>query len=104
MDNICWECDYPHSDSTWPFSPEEVAAHFTPDVSDHDIDRITHLNAMRHFQFDPFAVQGGRENCTVGALRARAKGHDVSIKSTNPAKVGQHKVQSVDLAAVTTSR
>ncbi len=22
MDNVTWECDYPHSDSTWPESPE----------------------------------------------------------------------------------
>ena len=22
VDNICWECDYPHSDSTWPQAPE----------------------------------------------------------------------------------
>ncbi|MEL7210123.1 MAG: amidohydrolase family protein, partial [Actinomycetota bacterium] len=22
MDNVCWECDYPHSDSTWPDAPE----------------------------------------------------------------------------------
>jgi iron complex outermembrane receptor protein len=22
---VCWECDYPHSDSTWPNSPEELA-------------------------------------------------------------------------------
>ncbi len=22
MDAVCWECDYPHSDSTWPQSPE----------------------------------------------------------------------------------
>ncbi len=23
MDHVMWECDYPHSDSTWPFAPEE---------------------------------------------------------------------------------
>ena len=45
--------------------------------SDDDIDRITHLNAMRHFSYDPFTSLGGRENCTVGALRAEAAGHDV---------------------------
>src|SRR5918994_865602 len=50
------------------------------DVNDHDIDRITHLNAMKHFSFDPFPTQGGRENCTVGALRARDAGHDVAIR------------------------
>ncbi len=25
IDNITWECDYPHSDSSWPNSPESVA-------------------------------------------------------------------------------
>ena len=35
------------------------------------IDKITHLNMMREFSYDPFAILG-RENCTVGALRAQA--------------------------------
>ena len=26
IDNICWEQDYPHSDSSWPNAPEEFAA------------------------------------------------------------------------------
>jgi hypothetical protein len=91
-----WECDYPHSDSTWPFAPEELTTNLSG-VSDHDIDRITHLNAMKHFSYDPFPTQGGRENCTVGALRARAAGHDVSIRSTNARKIGQHAARSVDL-------
>ncbi len=25
IDNIAWECDYPHSDSSWPAAPEELA-------------------------------------------------------------------------------
>jgi predicted TIM-barrel fold metal-dependent hydrolase len=96
MDNVMWECDYPHSDSTWPFSPEEVMVHFD-DVSDHDIDRVTHLNAMNHFRFDPFTTLGGKENCTVRSLRASAAGRDVAIKSVNAAKVGQHANRAVDL-------
>ena len=48
IDNICWECDYPHSDSTWPSRPRRWPKHFDG-VSDDDIDRITHLNAMRLF-------------------------------------------------------
>jgi hypothetical protein len=98
MDNVMWECDYPHSDSTWPFSPEQVAEHFVGDVSDHDIDRITHLNAMRHFSYDPFTAFGGRESCTVGVLRARAAGHDVAIRSVRADTVGQHATRAVDLA------
>ena len=96
MDHVMWECDYPHSDSTWPFAPEEVMPHFDG-VSDTDIDRVTHRNAMKHFRYDPFSVLGGKKNCTVGALRARAVGHDVAIRSTNAAKVGHHAVRSVDL-------
>ncbi len=54
VDMICWECDYPHSDSTWPQSPERVmkqmqAAH----VSDEEIDKISHGNAMRLYKLRP---------------------------------------------------
>lgn len=100
VDNVMWECDYPHSDSTWPFSPEQVWEHFAgTGITAHDIDRITHANAMRHFSYDPFTALGGRENCTVGALRAQAAGHDVSIRSTNASKVGGHATKAVDLQA-----
>jgi predicted TIM-barrel fold metal-dependent hydrolase len=70
IDNISWECDYPHSDSSWPQSPEALVKHFDG-VSDEDINKITHLNAMRRFHVDPFTVIP-REQATVGALRARA--------------------------------
>ena len=80
MDNVMWECDYPHSDSTWPTAPE-ILTESLDGVSDYDIDRMTHLNAMRHFHYDPFTHLGGKANCTVGALRAQALGHDVSIRS-----------------------
>ena len=100
MDNVMWECDYPHSDSTWPFAPEQLWEHFAGnDVSDDDIDRISHRNAMRHFSYDPFSVLGGREQCTVRALRARAAGHDVSIRSTNASKVGAHATAAADFSA-----
>jgi hypothetical protein len=68
IDNVCWECDYPHSDSTWPESPERVAAEFTA-LDRAQIDKITHQNAMRHYRFDPFTTRAP-EQCTVGALRA----------------------------------
>jgi hypothetical protein len=35
------------------------------------IDRVSHLNAMKLYQFDPFSRRP-RQECTVGALRARA--------------------------------
>ena len=96
MDHVMWECDYPHSDSTWPFAPETIEENLVG-CDDRDVDRITHLNAMRHFTYDPFTVLGGRERCTVGALRAQAAGHDVAIRSTNARRVGKHATRSVDL-------
>ncbi|MET7892112.1 amidohydrolase family protein [Streptomyces mirabilis] len=81
IDNIAWECDYPHSDSMWPEAPEELMGVMERfDVSDSDIDKMTHENAMRWYSFDPF-THLPREQATVGALRKRAEGHDVSIQS-----------------------
>jgi hypothetical protein len=81
IDNICWECDYPHSDSMWPGAPEELWAvlerHQVPDA---DISKMTHENAMRWYSFDPFS-HVPRAQATVGALRAQAEGHDISIRS-----------------------
>jgi predicted TIM-barrel fold metal-dependent hydrolase len=70
IDNITWECDYPHSDSSWPHSPESVMKQFDG-VPDAEINKMTHENAMRVFRFDPFALRP-REKATVGALRAEA--------------------------------
>ena len=79
IDNITWECDYPHSDSTWPTAPE-AAMKYLDGVPDDEINKMTHLNAMKHFQFDPFSVRP-RENCTVGALRAECADVDTSLVS-----------------------
>jgi predicted TIM-barrel fold metal-dependent hydrolase len=70
VDNVCWESDFPHSDTSWPNGPESVAelmAHLPDDV----VAKITHENAMRHYQFDPFAVRP-KEACTAAALRAES--------------------------------
>ena len=88
MDNVMWECDYPHSDSTWPTAPETLAESLDG-VSDYDIDRITHLNAMRHFHYDPFTALGGKENCTVGSLRAQAVGPRRVHPLPGPGRHGQ---------------
>ena len=68
VDNVCWESDFPHSDSSWPLAPESVGT-LLADVDPDVVAKITHGNAMRHFQFDPFTARR-RERCTVGALRA----------------------------------
>jgi predicted TIM-barrel fold metal-dependent hydrolase len=79
IDTITWECDYPHSDTTWPTSPEYLMKSLDG-VPDDEIDKITHGNAARHFRFDPFAARA-KEECTVGALRAQATDVDVTPKS-----------------------
>jgi hypothetical protein len=77
IDHIHWECDYPHSDSTWPNAPE-MAMKYLEGLPREEIDKITHLNAMRNFSYDPFA-HIPREQCTVGALRAQATDVDTSL-------------------------
>ena len=79
IDNIAWECDYPHSDSSWPAAPEELAG-VTADVPDDEVNKITYENACRWYNFDPFKHRS-REQCTVGALRAEAGDHDVAIRT-----------------------
>ena len=80
IDNICWEADYPHSDSMWPGAPEELHEVIERyEVSDVDTNKMTHLNAMRWYSFDPFKYLP-REQSTVGALRRQSAGHDVSIQ------------------------
>jgi predicted TIM-barrel fold metal-dependent hydrolase len=82
VDRITVEIDYPHSDTTWPRAPERLMDEFEgSDLTDGEIDKITHLNAMEHFSYDPFAHRP-RERCTVRALRAEAIGVDTSVRST----------------------
>jgi predicted TIM-barrel fold metal-dependent hydrolase len=74
---VCWESDFPHSDTSWPHAPEELAGLFTDaGVDAGTVDKITHGNAMRHYRFDPFTSRP-RQRCTVGALRAEATDVDV---------------------------
>ncbi|WP_106401667.1 amidohydrolase family protein [Actinocorallia populi] len=80
IDNIAWECDYPHSDSSWPNAPEELIA-VAADVPADELNKITYQNAMRWYSFDPFVNGRTKETATVGALRAEAGDHDVSIRS-----------------------
>ena len=71
-----WERDYPHSDSSWPTAPEELA-------------RGRRRRARRRAQQDHARERDALvlvrpvrpprpEQSTVGALRAEAAGHDVS--------------------------
>lgn len=104
-DNICYEVDFPHSDAPWPNAPEilwKSAQHLT----DAQIDKVTHRNAMRLYNFDLFKHHK-REELTVGALRAKAKaaGVDTSLISTGgstPLAPGEkpRPVTSADVVAM----
>ena len=55
IDNICWEADYPHSDSMWPGAPEQLDEVLKANnVPDDEIDKMTYENAMRWYHLDPF--------------------------------------------------
>jgi hypothetical protein len=99
IDTITWECDYPHSDSTWPTAPETLTRSLDG-VPDAEVNQITHENALRHFRLDPFA-QRPRESCTVGALRAEAQDVDLSISSKDgkpPSDEAGRPVTALDVA------
>jgi hypothetical protein len=94
MDNITWECDYPHSDSTWPNAPE-LAMKYLDGVPDAEINKITHENAIRHFQFDAFSHRP-KDQCTVEALRKEAGDWDVSLRPREGARKA-HATMATDL-------
>ena len=98
LDTITWECDYPHSDSQWPRSPELLYQELEG-VPDDEIDLMTHGNAMRHFRFDPFA-HVPKEEATVGALRAQAQDVDITTRSQGgkPASQGDGIVSAREIA------
>jgi predicted TIM-barrel fold metal-dependent hydrolase len=79
-DIIAFECDYPHSDCTWPDVAEGLWDN-VKDLPETIIDKISYGNVMAFFGVDTIAEGGGREHCTVGALRQRASGVDTSLVS-----------------------
>ena len=71
IDNICWEADYPHSDSMWPGAPEQLHEVLTEhNVPDDEVNKMTFENAMRWYHFDPFSHiterTGHRRRATQG--------------------------------------
>lgn len=84
-DMVCVEVDYPHSDTLWPNVPEHLWAsikHLDPAT----IDKVTHQNALRAYNYDPFSILGGREKCQVDHLRHLGRGVDVSPRSAGGLK------------------
>ncbi|QCG95821.1 Predicted metal-dependent hydrolase, TIM-barrel fold [Azospirillum oryzae] len=98
-DMVTWECDYPHSDCTWPESAD-ILWNDVKHLPEETIHKITHLNTMREFSYDPFSILG-RENCTVGALKARAKHVNtlplLGLGGAKPVTSGKGPVTSGDI-------
>ena len=85
-DNICFETDYPHTDTTWPFAREEVGAD----------DRVAHRRAALQGparQRDPDARPRPNLSSATGAAAAprpwRQKSHVSSAVTRMPAFVGE---------------
>ena len=91
---ICWELDYPHSDSSWPDAPEQLLKDLDG-CTDEEIEAITWRNASDMFHLDT-VERLGRENCTVAALRARITDPDFSAP-----KVDVGRMRPVAREAVT---
>jgi predicted TIM-barrel fold metal-dependent hydrolase len=78
VDIIAWECDYPHTDTTWPESPEFAWKELQDaGCADDEIHAITWQNACRFFGWDPFK-HTAKDQATVGALRALAADVDIT--------------------------
>ncbi len=108
IDNITLEVDYPHSDCLWPDFPEGVwrSIESVPGgIPDDEIDKITHQNVFREWHFDGMERAGGREHCTVEALRKLASNVDiepVSLDGIAPRGYARGKVvTSEDIVGVT---
>ena len=72
---VCWESDFPHSDTNWPFAPDDVMRSMGH-LDDDTINRITHENAMAAYSFDPFS-HIPRDRARAEVLRAQALDVDV---------------------------
>jgi predicted TIM-barrel fold metal-dependent hydrolase len=83
VDNLSWESDYPHCDGAWPMGPERVVK-LMAGLPDDVVAKLTHENAMRNYQFDPFAHRP-KEQCTAGALRAESPDVDTVTHVGRPA-------------------
>jgi predicted TIM-barrel fold metal-dependent hydrolase len=87
VDILAWESDYPHTDTTWPESPELLWRELQDArTTDEEVDRITWQNALRFFDWDPFA-HIPKEQSSVGALRSLATDVDTTRMSKDKWRV-----------------
>ncbi|SEP27126.1 amidohydrolase family protein [Trujillonella endophytica] len=107
VENIAWECDYPHSDATWPQSPEILMKSLVEvGLPDDEINKITWENACAFYRFDPFEHLP-KEQATVGALRALATDVDTTPKALHgdhPEIMAQMRKMQREQTATTNGR
>ena len=54
VENVVWELDYPHADSSWPYAQQQQAEVFSnAKVSEEVIDKVTWSNACEIFNWKP---------------------------------------------------
>jgi len=98
VDTICWEMDYPHSDSSWPDAAEQLAAQLEG-CSHEDVEKICWRNAARRFHYDG-VERLGRAACTVSALRSSLGEVDVSAPKVDAGRApepGTHPITFGDM-------
>ena len=93
VETICWEMDYPHSDSSWPDAPEQLAAELEG-CSDDEIEAISWRNAANAFGYSG-VERWGRENCTVAALRSRVAGKGLSTPKVDVDRIPKPGVHAL---------
>lgn len=91
-DMVCYEADYPHSDTLWPNCPEHLWATLQDQPAE-IINKVTHENAMRLLNYNPIEALGGRDKCTVSHLRWLGRDVDVSPREG----LGGLKTESMNL-------
>ena len=91
IDSVAWECDYPHSDSTWPTSPEILRNELEGAPSLSRRRRPPHHLGER---VPVLPVRSVRAHLTRGGDRRRAaiRAHDVDTSTTSRAEY-KHRYQ-----------
>src|ERR1700741_4163403 len=77
-DMVAFEVDYPHADAVWPDATEHLGEQ-ARNLTDEQIEKISHLNAIRFFRFDDMFKHFKCEEVTVGGLRATATAKRVDV-------------------------
>lgn len=85
--------DYPHSDSSWPDAPEQLAAELEG-CSPDEIEAICWRNAANAFGYTG-VERLGRKNCTVRSLRQQVADKDLSTPKVDVDRIPKPGTQAL---------